>query len=116
MNRIANKAARAMVEARRPFEGSNLFAREHVPPHGHTTLYVVYSYGEHFPIYIAETDNETKRLTWYANSDKYSPSTSRHQSQAAPWHGTYCVPMTTDAMRRIAKDGIAGLVVKGEMQ
>ena len=112
--RIANKAARSMVENRRPFEGSHLFAREHVPPHGHTQLYVVYSYGEHFPIYIAETDVQTKKVTWYANADKYSRSTSRHQSQAAPWHGIYCTPMTTGAMRRIAREGIAGLTVKGE--
>jgi len=43
-------------------------------------LYVVYSYGEHFPIYIYDS----KRDEWYGNSDKYSRSTSKHQNQAYP--------------------------------
>ena len=111
--RIANKAARRMVELRRPFEGSHLFAREHVPPHQHTTLYVVYSYGPHFPIYIAETDNETGHTEWYENNERYSQSTTRHQSQADPYKP--CVPMTAGAMRRIAAEGIAGFVAKGEL-
>lgn len=110
--RIANSAARRMVELRRPFEGSHLYARETVPSHGHTTLYVVYSYGPHFPIYIAETDHETGRTEWYENAEKYSQTTSRHQSQANP--GTACMPMTSGAMRRIAAEGIAGFVAKGE--
>ena len=62
--RIANKSARAMVQLRRPFDGSNLFARETRPSHRLSTLYVVYSYGVHFPIYIAETD-EGNNTTWY---------------------------------------------------
>lgn len=112
INRIANKAARRMVEQRRPFEGSNLFARESTPQHGHTTLYVVCSYGPHFPIYIAETDNETGEVQWYENVEKFSQSTTRHQSQANPY--AQCMPMTVGAMRRIAVEGIAGLAAKGE--
>lgn len=37
---------------------------------------VAYSYGEHFPIAVITGD---KKVT--VNSDKYSSSTSRHQSQ-----------------------------------
>lgn len=108
--RIANKAAASMVANRRPFEGSNLFARETHVVQSETTLYVVYSYGEHFPMYIAETtaDNVTH---WYANTDRYSQSTTRHQSQARP--NINCIPMTTEQMRLIAKGGLMELVRRG---
>jgi hypothetical protein len=45
-------------------------------------LYVVYSYGYHFPMYIYDY----KAQQWFGNSDKYSSTTSRHQSQARPRH------------------------------
>jgi hypothetical protein len=110
--RVTNNAARAMVQLRRPFQGSNLFACEQTPQHGMSTLYVVYSYGEHFPIYIAETD-EGNNTQWYANADKYSQSTSRHQSQCNPYERA--IPLTAGAMRRCAKDGIAGVAAMGEL-
>ena len=43
-------------------------------------LYVVYSYGEHFPMYVFD---KFVRL-WFGNSDKYSPTTSRHQTMTRP--------------------------------
>ena len=43
-------------------------------------LYVVYSYGAHFPIYIY--DYEAGK--WYGNQDKYSHTTTRHQTLAQP--------------------------------
>ena len=111
--RIANKSARAMVQLRRPFEGSNLFAREAYPQHGMSKLYVVYSYGEHFPIYVAETD-EGNNTTWYENAERYSQSTSRHQSQCHPFENT--IKLTAGAMRRCAVEGIAGVAAMGEMK
>jgi hypothetical protein len=113
IERIANQAARGMVKTRRPFEGSHLFAREHVPEHQHTVLYVVYSYGEHFPLFVAETDDQN-RTVWYENADRYSVTTSKHRTQTHPHFD--CIPMTTQAMRRLARDGIAGLAAKGELQ
>lgn len=110
--RIANKSARAMVQLRRPFEGSNLFARENFPSHGISVVYVVYSYGEHFPIYVAETD-EGNNTTWYQNADRYSQSTSRHQSQCNPFEDA--IPLTAGAMRRCAEQGIAGVAAMGAM-
>ena len=107
---LANKSARAMVQLRRPFEGSNLYARENTPQHGISTLYVVYSYGEHFPIYIAETD-EGNNTTWYTNADKFSQSTSRHKAQCNPFED--CIPLTVGAMRRCAQEGIAGVAAIG---
>jgi len=113
MKRVANIRARAAVTAREAFQGSNMFAEwrgtEAEPAIGKpsTLRYVVYSYGTHFPMYIWEADR------WYGNSDKYSRSTSKHQSQAHPpvpsseieWHDT-------DAMEQIARYGVAGWVAR----
>jgi hypothetical protein len=111
--RIANKSARSMVQMRRPFEGSNLFARENFPQHGASVLYVVYSYGEHWPLYVAETD-ENNNTQWYTMADKYSQSTSRQQSQCNPMEDA--LPLTAGAMRRCAVEGIAGVAAMGELK
>ena len=72
MRRIANKDCRNLVERCEEFMGSNLYA---INTRG---VYVVYSYGTHFPLFV------NKKGTWYFNEDKYSSSTSRHMSQARP--------------------------------
>ena len=41
-------------------------------------FYAVYSYGEHFPVAIRQRTNDDP---WLVNEDKYSPTTSRHQSK-----------------------------------
>lgn len=71
--RIANENARKFVDDCISFRGSNLFGE--IKRLG---LYVVYSYGYHFPIYAKING------FWYGNKDKYSVSTSKHQSQACP--------------------------------
>jgi|TARA_R110002153_G_scaffold245393_1_gene400930 hypothetical protein len=43
-------------------------------------LYVVYSYGHHFPMYAYDY----RLKVWIGNEDKFSVSTSRHQSHARP--------------------------------
>jgi len=43
-------------------------------------LYVVYSYGYHFPMYLYDKSVGV----WFGNSDKYSNSTSKHQLYARP--------------------------------
>ena len=115
--RIANKAAASMVANRRPFEGSNMFAREKavIGEGGHTLseLYIVYSYGDHFPMYIAETDVETKTTRWYANTNKYSRSTTRHQSQAHPPYDIQTIPMEHEAMLVLARGGLMEYVRRG---
>lgn len=43
-------------------------------------VYVIYSYGSHFPMYVYdETSGE-----WLGNKDKYSRTTSSHQSKYRP--------------------------------
>ena len=86
--KIANRQAQSFVERRQRFDGSHLFAR-----HERAGVYVVYSYGYHFPIY-AHIDG-----VWYANCDKYSVSTSRHQSQARPIFDT--VKVGTDELKNL---------------
>lgn len=44
--------------------------------------YVVFSYGEHFPMYV--WDSTLGR--WFGNRDRYSNTTTKHQSHAHPGH------------------------------
>ena len=70
--RVSNNTAREKVNNKVNFDGSNTYGRNE------GKKYVVYSYGTHFPIYVF------KRGKWYGNTDKYSVSTSKHQSQLQP--------------------------------
>lgn len=58
----------AAVRERRPFKCGNVFAKFE------GGAYVVYSYGPHFPIAAVSGDE------WLVNEDKYSRSTSKHQT------------------------------------
>ena len=98
--RIANKIARAFVQKAEPFQGSNLFGEyDHVEEWegviGWQNPYVVYSYGYHFPMFIFLSGQ------WFENSDKYSVSTSKHQSQAHPMMDT--VKLNTEDMKRLLR-------------
>lgn len=70
--RITNKDASSYVSRRALFKGSNLYSENR------GNAYVVFSYGEHFPLFIYAGGK------WYENEVRYSPSTSRHQTQARP--------------------------------
>ena len=65
-----------------PFKNRNetLFANEVPNSNEGQDLYVVYSYGEHFPIYVYDYQLEM----WFGNYDKYSSTTSKHQTMARP--------------------------------
>ncbi len=70
--RIANKNAHFYVDEKMEFQGNNIFAC------WLDGMYIVYSYGIHFPIYVF------KEGEWYGNEEKYSVTTSKHQSQTRP--------------------------------
>lgn len=89
--RISNKYARRYVEERKVFRGSNIFSEFK------SCFYVVYSYGHHFPMYVY---NINTRI-WYENKDKYSCSTSRHQSQCRPSFNT--IKVTTSELGSIIR-------------
>jgi len=111
--KIANKDCREFVVKQQPFTGSNLFgvffcavfAISAEGQHG----YVVYSYAHHFPIYVAVTiDGETR---WFANRDKYSRSTTRHQRYARPvWDGAKMHWLSTAGMQTLVNKGYRGLI------
>jgi len=69
---VANSKARDLVQNQTPFKGSNTFAEVI------SGIYVVFSYGYHFPLFACVNGK------WYENGDKYSPSTSKQKSQLHP--------------------------------
>ena len=109
----SNLNARQYVQRRESFDGSNLYARTYLAnDRCLTNRYVVYSYGSHFPLFIAEWLPGDGRVQWYENVDKYSVTTSKHKSQTHPLEANI-LPMTSDAMRTIADWGTAGLAAMG---
>ena len=73
--RINGRLARPYVQARNPFQNhsSQLYAVQHTP-----TLYVVYSYGSHWPLFVHDG------FDWHENEDRCSPTTSKHRTQTHP--------------------------------
>ncbi len=72
--KIANRDARRFVDGCISFKGNNLFGE--ILGVG---LYVVYSYGSHFPIYAKSKDK------WYGDMERTSVATTKHQRQACPF-------------------------------
>jgi hypothetical protein len=110
MNQVktSNIKCRSLVQSQQPFMGNNLFGVRMPanPKINLTERYVVYSYGAHWPLFVCQDG------VWFENQDKYSPTTSKHRTQSHPHQPT--MPMTSNAMRRIVEDGVAGLAVLGE--
>jgi len=80
--KVSNKEARAYVQEKRVFKGSNTAGTHR---HGH---YVVYSYGYHWPLFICLYGSQE----WIENGDRYSVSTSKHRSQLHPLVNTRVIP------------------------
>ena len=111
-----NANARQYVQRREDFRASNTFAMTLPPvPEFLTYRYVVFSYGEHYPLFIAEWLPEDGKVQWYVNRDNYSITTSKHRTQLHPLDANV-LPMTTDAMKTIANYGTAGLAAMGEYE
>jgi hypothetical protein len=82
--KVSNKNASYAVNNLLEFQGSNTFAEFK------SGVYKVYSYGYHFPIYA------NKSGQWFKNVDKYSVSTSKHQSQLKPNSSNFILLNTQD--------------------
>ena len=95
MVKVSNINARGFVTGCVEFKGSHIFGRWEGK-----SVYVVYSYGLHFPMYAKI------RGAWYANKDKYSVSTSRQQSQCGPG-GIIVEELPTEALQRKIAYGVA---------
>jgi|TARA_R110000764_G_scaffold38004_1_gene84171 hypothetical protein len=103
-NKIANKDASESVNRCEDFQGSNTFAENLRLGCGcNEDLYVVYSYGHHFPMYVY--DYTTRE--WYENSEKYSPTTSKHQSQCRPRFEIKEKFNTKELIQLIGRGGLA---------
>ena len=104
--KIANRDARPLVKEQHPFEGSNLSAQFHTQNHpngdnGPDMWYVVYSYGDHWPLFIHANG------TWFENEDKHSRTTAKHRSQCHPHCPT--VLLSVQWMLRLASGGYAAI-------
>jgi hypothetical protein len=86
--KTTNKQASTFVNAKQKFEASNLNGIHK------GTLYIVYSYGW-YPLFVYSREDNI----WLENSDKYSPSTSRQQSQSRPDCET--VKVTHEGLRNL---------------
>ena len=102
--RVSNNKARDFVNGLKEFEGSNTFGKwiKWVTDDKTDEIYVVYSYGSHFPMYIYDKEQGK----WIGNKDKYSRSTTRHQSQLRP--SSVGLWLNTDEMKDVVWHG--GLV------
>ena len=72
VERVSNKNASDYVNDKAEFQGNNTFS-EYI-----NGVYIVYSYGYHFPLFVYKDGN------WYANNEKYSSTISKHYSQLCP--------------------------------
>ena len=94
MERTSNKNCSSLVEHREEFKANNIFSTWE-----NDDFYVVYSYGKHFPMYVYSA----KEGIFYENSDKYSRSTSKQQTQARP-SNLYCVvKRNTEELKNLIK-------------
>ena len=77
MPKITNKQARAFVQNLKPFATSRrtLYAEWQTP-----TLYAVFSYGPHWPLFIYDVEDGT----WFENEDKYGVTTTQHRNHTHP--------------------------------
>lgn len=94
--RTTNRNAGDYVRNGVPFTNSNgqLFGRWETP-----SLYVVYSYGEHWPLFAWDNG------TWYENDDRYSVTTTRHRTHAHPHTDT--VPASRTYLKTIIANRIS---------
>lgn len=118
--RVTNRETREHVQNMRVFKNHNKtlwgeWYEQGIPETGEIVKrYVVYSYRYNWPLFVAEHDPNSDEWRWYENIDRYSLTTSRHKSQSHPRIPT--MPMTVGAMNRIVREGIVGLVARGEVQ
>jgi len=113
--RVSNNKARQYVEKLEEFQGSNTkgiwHSWDNIWEGGPKKLYVVYSYGHHFPMYIYDEEQNK----WVGNKDRFSQSTTRHQSQLRP--SSIGLWVDTEEMQSIVREqGLVGLTISKAQQ
>ena len=109
--RVANQNASKYVNELKEFKGSyNKYGKHNVSIFAENEpafdlygedLYVVYSYGYHFPMYIYDRQAEI----WIGNKYKETVTTSKHQSQCRPSAEIKCWLYTADEMNEYIRCG-----------
>lgn len=74
MMKLANRETSKAVHEKILFKANNIFSENY------GNLYIVYSYGHHWPMFVFDRASGV----WYENEDKYSVTTSKHRSQSHP--------------------------------
>jgi hypothetical protein len=78
MVKTSNKGAKYYVAERIDFKGNNTFGKNINP-----NLYVVYSYGTHWILYLYDGEN------WFECNEKTSSTTSKHSTQLKPLYNEF---------------------------
>jgi hypothetical protein len=92
--------ARAEVEGRRIFKVANRnTSNGSVYSEARENLYIVYSYGYHFPMWVYDYSIGK----WIGNEDKYSVTTSKQQGKTRPNNVSYW--LNTDSLRHLIGKG-----------
>lgn len=109
MKRIANYEAPDCVRNLQEFEGRSVFARWIDKTTGNYTerMYVVYSYGRHWPMHLYHEPTDT----WYENRDKYSRTTSKHHSQTRPRTARLTTQVSVSELKEFVHQGVDGCAV-----
>ena len=117
MGTVTLKEMRSLVEGRMPFHGNSVFATWVT-----NSLYVVYSYGTHFPMYVYDASasvfdgfgSVVSKGVWLGNTDKYSVTTSKHQSTTRP--NTVHKWLDTEGLKDVIHEGsyVRHVVFRGE--
>ena len=84
---------RRYVQQRRNFATSNKQLYGYSIKRGDTVLYVVWSYGYHWPLFVYRDG------VWFHNEDKYGPTTSKHHTKAHPHEDCHALSVT--AIKRL---------------
>jgi hypothetical protein len=101
MSKITNRQAINYINNLKPFRTGNetVFAKWTTAGDGEK-VYSVYSYGHHFPMWVQY------RGVWFGNRDKYSVTTSRHQSATMPAPHDSIRWTDTEDLKRIIQNGV----------
>jgi len=106
IERINGRTCRAWVQQKQPFQNSNGQLYAQWEGMNDDLRYVVYSYGRHWPlfVYVPKVD------TWFENTHRKSPTTSKHRSYSHP--GCDTVSISLNNIFELARDGYSHLVTR----
>jgi hypothetical protein len=82
--KLPQRSVRPYVQDKRQFLASNLFGEWPTP-----RVYVVYSYGKHWPLFAYEPGQDI----WYENEDRASMTTAKHRTLSHPLCHTETLPI-----------------------